>query len=416
MKRLILLITLSLLVGCGAKEEEPKTIHKVLPGAEVLINKHLDVLKDKNVAIVTNHTAVLKNGVHLIDTLYSLGINISALFGPEHGIRGKASAGEKVRDGFDNKTGAPVFSLYGKNRKPTKVMLKNTDVILFDIQDVGARFYTYISTMYNVMSAAAEFGIPVIVLDRPNPINGSFVDGPVLELQNKSFVGIAPIPIAHGMTIGELAKYFKGERLLETDKEIDLTVIKCEGWQREYFFDETDLPWVNPSPNINSIEAALIYPGMCLIEATNVSEGRGTNKPFLNIGAPFIDNHELIKSLELSEIEGVEFLPVEFTPVSIEGVANNPKYEGEKCYGIEFKLTDRNKFNPVRLAINLIYEMKRLFPENFRINEKWMTKLYGSDNFFVMLEEGKTPIEIINSYQEQLNKFRQIRKKYLLYN
>lgn len=417
MKNVYFFFTIFLFFSCaseGMKEIEKKV--NVLTGADVLVSEKLYLIKDKSVAIVTNPTGVLKNGTHLIDTLHSLGIEIKALFGPEHGLRGEASAGEKVNDGFDDKTGIPVYSLYGKNRKPSARMLKDIDVILFDVQDVGARFYTYISTMYYILSAAAENNKTVIILDRPNPISGTFVDGPMLVPEYKSFVGIAPLPIVHGMTMGELGKYFAGENLLESDNNVDLIIIKCKNWSRNLYYDQTDLTWVKPSPNMPNIETALIYPGTCLIEATNVSEGRGTDKPFLKIGAPFIKSKELIKYLDLSELEGVKFKAVTFTPKTIKGVAVNPKFENQLCQGIEFNITDRSKFNPIVLSINLIYELKRLYPEYFRLKEKWLAKLYGNDSLYVMLQENKTPNEIIRTWKEDLDNFKPIREKYLIYN
>jgi uncharacterized protein YbbC (DUF1343 family) len=287
-----------------------------MTGADILIIDHLDLLKGKRLGIVTNHTAVLNNGIHLVDTLNSIdGINITALFGPEHGIRGMTAAGKEIKSDFDSKTGIPVHSLYGKDKKPTKEMLNDIDIVLYDIQDVGVRFYTYISTMYYVLQACAESNIPVIILDRPNPIGGVIVEGPVLEEDLKSFVGIASIPVRYGMTAGEHANYFAGEGLL--GKEPDLTIIRMQDWLRESYFNENNLKWIPPSPNIPDFESALVYPGTCLIEGTNVSEGRGTKNPFCTIGAPFIKSEDLIKDLNGYNIEGAELKQVTFTPVQI---------------------------------------------------------------------------------------------------
>jgi len=415
MKSINILFLILFLVSCGT-ERKKETIKNeaVLSGADVLISSKLNLIRNKNVAIVTNPTGILKNGTHLIDTLFSLGIKIKALFGPEHGLRGVASAGKKINDGVDDKTSAPIYSLYGKHRQPTSEMLSDVDVIIFDMQDVGARFYTYISTMYYILKAAGENNKDVLILDRPDPIGGLRVEGPILDEKYKSFVGIAPLPIIHGMTIGELAEFFIGEKLVTISNE-KVEVIKCENWKRAMYFDETGLPWVSPSPNIPNIETALIYPGICLLEATNVSEGRGTDKPFLNIGAPFIDAAEFTKSLVLSEVEGLDIKPVSFTPVSIKGKSENPKYKDQTCYGAEFIIRDRNSFSPLYLSINVLYELRRQYPNDFIINRKRMAKLYGNDNLFKLLNEGKTPDQIIAAWESELLKFNSKRKKYLLY-
>ncbi len=418
MKRFLPILAFVLFLSACSKPENEITLNtgKVRIGADILVSEKIDLLKNRNIAIATNQTGRLSNGTSIVDTLWNLGINIIALFGPEHGIRGGAQAGEIILDGKDDKTGIPIYSLYGKNRKPTAEMLKNVDLILFDIQDIGARFYTYISTMYYLLETAAENNIEIIILDRPNPLSGNYVNGPVLNKDHISFVGIAPIPIAHGMTVGELAKYFTGEKLFNNADKLNLKVIECKNLRREQYFNETGLKWIKPSPNIPDFETALVYPGLCLLEATNVSEGRGTDKPFLKFGAPYINSVDLQKYLELSEIEGVKFIQTSFTPVSIKGVAEHPKYENELCQGIEIQITDPKVFDPINLGITLIYELKRLYPAYFKINENWMSKLYGSDSLYIALEEGKTPIQIINSWDKKLEEFKKIRQKYLLYN
>ncbi|MFA4924813.1 MAG: DUF1343 domain-containing protein, partial [Ignavibacteriaceae bacterium] len=231
-------------------------------GADLLLSENIDFVEGRKIGIVTNQTAVLTNGTHLIDALFSskYRIKITALFGPEHGIRGQAKAGEEVENFIDEKTRVPIYSLYGKDKKPTKEMLKDVDVLLFDMQDVGARFYTYLTTLYYTLQAAAENHIPVIVLDRPNPIGGNYVDGPIRKDALSSFVGIAPIPIAHGMTFGELANYFNDENLLGNNLHADLTVMKMKKWKRDYFFDDLNLQWIKPSPNITDLQTALLYP------------------------------------------------------------------------------------------------------------------------------------------------------------
>ena len=385
-------------------------------GADRLISEYLHLLKGKNIGLVTNHTGVLKNGTHLADTLVKFSeFRLVALFGPEHGIRGDAPAGDAIDSGIDNKTGVYVHSLYGQDRKPTPGMLNGIDLLIFDIQGVGVRFYTYISTLYYVMQAAAENNIPVIVLDRPNPINGVYVDGPVREEKHTSFVGIVPIPIAHGMTIGELAEMYSGEGWLKTKKKPELTVIKMKGWKRNSYYDDYDLKWIRPSPNIPDLETALVYPGMCLIEGINVSEGRGTKEPFLKIGAPYINPADLIEKLKDYRTAYVKLSAVEFTPVSIPDMATNPKYLGEKCRGIQIKVRNREHFEPVKLGIALVCAIHELYPDKVTFRDA-VERLAGKSSVREDILKGKTPAHIFSSYKKELKKFRGIRKKYLLYN
>jgi uncharacterized protein YbbC (DUF1343 family) len=294
----------------------PAALHcqpRVSTGADVLVAEHLDLLKGKRVGLITNHTGRVSSGEFLVDVLLGKKINVVALFGPEHGIRGEAAAGDAVDDGVDDQTGIAVYSLYGATRKPTPTMLEGVDILMYDIQDVGVRFYTYISTMGLAMEAAAEHGIPFVVVDRPNPIGGLKLDGPVLIDSLRSFVGMYPIPVAYGLTCGELAVMIKSEGWLDLAK-LDLTVIWMEGWKRTMLWDDTGCPWVRPSPNIPTPATALVYPATCFIEATNVSEGRGTERPFHFIGAPFIDGGTLSGKLNALRLPGVRFSPTEFTP------------------------------------------------------------------------------------------------------
>ena len=390
---------------------------KVLTGADILLSDSLDLVTNKNVGIVTNHTGLLSNGTHIVDTLNSLNqVNVVVLFGPEHGIRGDAPDGHSISDGKDSKTGIQVYSLYGKTKKPTKEMLKNVDILVFDIQDIGARFYTYISTMFFAMQAAVENNIPILILDRPNPINGIRVEGPIIQEGFKSFVGIANIPIMHGMTIGELALFFNEENLLNENLKADLKIIKMQNWTRNMYFDETGLTWVNPSPNMTSLETALLYPGLCLIEGTNISEGRGTPTPFLNIGAPFINSDSLISKLNSYKLEGISYSKINFTPVEIPNMASKPKFEKENCNGIYFTITDRQKLNSLKLGLVLIYSIMKLNPNDFSFRESSIDRLYGTSNLRTMLTKGFSPNEIMNTWKQDLEKFNQIRKKYLIYN
>jgi len=299
-------------------------------GAKVLIQEHLDELAGRNIGLVMNPTARV-DGVHMLDTLMALGLPVKALFAAEHGFRGSQGAGEIIQDGLDEATGLPVFSLYGATKKPTAQMLEEIDVLLFDMQDVGARFYTYNSTMKYVIEAAAEQGIEVWILDRPNPLGGNYVAGWVLEPEYNSFVGTYPIPIAHGLTLGELAQMALGEDWYETDAKINLRVIPMSGWQREMKWNDTQLEWVPPSPNLPTFEHAYAYIGTCFFEGTTLSEGRGTEHPFLMMGG---ESSILNDDVSLWSNYGVRLQPTQFTPVSIPGKALRPKGEGLLLNGI----------------------------------------------------------------------------------
>jgi uncharacterized protein YbbC (DUF1343 family) len=390
---------------------------KVTVGAEILLSDSLSLIKNRRLGIVTNHSAILKNKVHLVDTLFSLNeVKISALFGPEHGIRGNAPDGHSIANGIDSKTGLPIYSLYGKIKRPTDEMLKDIDILIFDIQDIGARYYTYISTLYNVMISAAEHKIPLIVLDRPNPINGVSIDGPIRKKEFKSFVAIAPIPIRHGMTIGELALMFNNEGWLGNNLKADLHIIKMKGWKRRYFFDDCNLPWVAPSPNMPNLETAIVYPGMCLLEGVNVSEGRGTYSPFLTFGAPYINTRDLLSELDYFEHTGIELQGANFIPHSIPNMSTTPKYKGIMCHGAKIKVINKKKFSPLKFGIEVLYSIHNLYPDKFKLRDNWLDKLYGSTTLSKLLLKNAPPERIFATWKRELRKFKKLRKKYLLYN
>ena len=355
--------------------EMEKYEHQVQTGLDVLINEKLEIIKGKKVGLVTNHTGVDRSGKPNYEILMQLSdVDLQAIFAPEHGFFGNVSRGQKVDD--LKQDGLPViYSLYGKTDKPTPDMFEGLDVIIYDIQDIGARFYTYISTLGLVMEAAAEADIPVIVLDRPNPLNGITIEGPVLDINYKSFVGMYPIPIRYLLTIGELAKMIIGEKWIEHVPE--LTVIKMAGWKRTMYYDDTGLSWISPSPNIPDLETAILYPGMCLFEGTNVSEGRGTNYPFQYIGAPWIDSSKIIKAIEGKHIPGVVFEPISFIPISIPGKSLKPKFENEKCYGIKIILIENKIYKSVDTAVQLLKTIQELYPEKFQWND-FIYKLWGN--------------------------------------
>ncbi|PJA96861.1 MAG: DUF1343 domain-containing protein [Ignavibacteriales bacterium CG_4_9_14_3_um_filter_34_10] len=388
---------------------------RVIPGAEVLLSESIDLIKGKNIGVVTNHSAILFNRTHLVDSLSKIdGVKIIALFGPEHGIRGDAPDGKKISSVKDEKTGAPIYSLYGEINKPTPEMLSNIDVLLFDIQDVGARFYTYISTLYYCIEACAENNIPLIVLDRPNPIGGNYIDGPVREPELKSFVSIIPVPISHGMTIGEIALMINEELWTNSKSKCELTVIKMKNWSRSLYFDECNLPWIKPSPNITNVDSEILYPGLCLIEGTNLSEGRGTQSPFLQIGAPFIKPDLLFNELNKYNIPGIEFDTISFVPISIPNMSDNPKHKNQLCHGLKFSVTDRQKFESVKFGVSLIYAINKLFPNQFEFR-KSIDRLYGKSDFKEKIRSFVNLKDIYNEWKSDLFLFESIREKYLLY-
>ncbi|RAS78083.1 hypothetical protein A4R27_18065 [Priestia endophytica] len=379
---------------------------KVELGVETLFREHKNLLKGKRVGLITNPTGVdseLRSSVDLFAE--DPDIELTALYGPEHGVRGDAQAGDKVDYYIDEKTGLPVYSLYGDTRKPTPEMLKNVDILVFDIQDVGARFYTYIYTMAYAMEAAKEQGIPFVVLDRPNPLGGEVVEGPVLEEKYSSFVGKYPIPLRHGMTVGELAQLFNKEFGIGAD----LTVVKMKKWKRSFDYDETNLPFVMPSPNMPTLETAFVYPGTGLIEGTNVSEGRGTTKPFELLGAPFINGTELSEKLNNLHLDGVKFRAASFTP-------SFSKHSGQLSHGVQVYVTDREKYQSVETGLHIVKTIHDLYGEEFSFNKSGnFDLLIGNSWVREELEKGTNVEDIIAKWQKDTKAFKKIRKQYLLY-
>jgi uncharacterized protein YbbC (DUF1343 family) len=386
---------------------------RVRIGAEIFLERYIDSLAGKQVGIICNHTSVLPNGVHIVDTLLHRGVNVTALFAPEHGIRGKIEAGKSVDMETDSATGLPVHSLYGGTKKPTMEMLADVDVLVFDMQDVGARFYTYISTMGYCMMAAGEYGKKFYVLDRPNPINGLDVEGPPLDLRMRSFIGLYPIPVRHGMTVGELAKMSIDMGYLNPSTA-NLTVVPMEGWKRSMWFDETGLPWIAPSPNMKTLATATVYPGTCLFEATNFSEGRGTEKPFEYIGLPGLNSKVVASKLNKLKLPGARFTPVQFTPQGTQP-ASSLKSKDKLCNGIFVQVTDRKAFKPVLTGVMMIATLKQLYPKKFVVNQGRFDRLLGDGQVSGRLEKGNIGKTIFSIYQSALERFIEQRKKYLLY-
>ena len=381
-------------------------------GVDVFLEEKVSELAGKRVGVVTNHSAITADGKHLVDALhFDKKINISAVFGPEHGFRGDAAAGKKIDDSKDEKTGLPVYSLYGATKKPTAAMLSGVDVMIFSIRDVGVRFYTYISTLYYVMEACGEKGIPVLVIDQPNIIACTYVDGPIVDESLFSFVGITALPIAHGMTVGELAYFFKDDILKRKGINCEVGVVKMKGYYRETEFDSTGMQWLNPSPNLRSVLAAKVYPGTCLLENTNLSEGRGTEDPFLIFGAPFVNSGELADAISrfpgIKKVETFEFTPRE------SAAATKPKYMNEKCYGVKIKETS-SEFESVKFGFFLLDHLLKAYPGKFEIREKGFNGKAGKNGIREVLEKSGWEA-VVQGYKSELQQFMQLRNKYLLY-
>ena len=378
--------------------EQPLYCNESVVVGAANFEEYLQDLRGKRVGVVGNQSSTIKE-THLVDTLISKGVNVVKVFSPEHGFRGKADAGEKVKDGIDNQTGLPIISLYGSNKKPKSEQINDVDVLLFDIQDVGARFYTYISTLNYILEAAAENQKQVIVLDRPNP-NGHYVDGPILEDSQNSFIGMNPIPVVHGMSIGEYALMLKGEAWINKASELDLKVVKCSGWTHKEFYE---LP-IAPSPNLPNMKSVYLYPTLCFFEGTVVSVGRGTDIPFQCVGHP---------KMEVDVLEDLH----SFTPAPNEG-AKKPKLEGEVCYGYDYSEFDEVE---LRESAGLDFEVlcefytKLEMESDFFLSNGFFNLLAGNLELKKQIMQGVSTKEIRETWKIELDEFKSIRAKYLLY-
>ncbi len=379
-------------------------------GAQILSEQHLEVLENRNIGLVANPTARVGD-IHLLDVLTESGITISSLFAPEHGFRGDRPAGEEIRGGIDVETGLTVHSLYGSTRKPTPEMLKDIDLLIFDMQDVGVRFYTYISTLGLVLEAAAEQDVEVWVLDRPNPLGGEYVSGWMMQDEYKSFVGAFPIPVVHGLTMGEIALMINEEGWTNAESKANLRVIEMENWSRNQFWTETGLDWRAPSPNLPHFTNALVYPGTCFFEGSTMSEGRGTMDPFMLVGSPGqqLSDEDLAK---ITDRYPVSLERIEFTPQDIQGMAVNPKHKGEVVLGVRVSpLTlDPMRLRPLELGLELFRLMLRSDP-NAETN-RFLYNLAGTTQIDHFLENDNPPPVY---WQEELDMFRELREGYLIY-
>lgn len=427
----IYLCLAALFAGCQTMPKKSSARPPVKLGVEVLFEKHFDLVRGKHVGLITNPTGLDSRLDSIIELFRAHpDVKLIALYGPEHGVRGNAQAGEYVGFDFDEHFQLPVFSLYGQTHTPPAEMMTNideymrafdtqhtgkqvaagmmqsVDVMVFDLQDVGTRVYTYIATMAYAMQAAADANIPFIILDRPNPINGVVMEGPILEYPlHSSFIGLYPIPLRHGMTVGELAQLFN-EKFLT--KKVKLTVVPMENWARDEWFDETSLPWVLPSLNLPTLDAATVYPGQVILEGSNLSEGRGTTKPFEMFGAPWIDGFVLAKKLNALNLPGVKFREVYFTPTF-------SKFSGQQCGGCQLHVTDRNAFQSVATTLNILSVVKQTYGDKLELHAEYFDKVLGTSSVREALERGEPVEKIVAGCQPGLAEFAKLRAPFLLY-
>jgi len=372
----------------------------VLTGLDVLVREEFKALAGRHVGLITNHTGVDREGRSIVDLLRAApNVTLVALFSPEHGLYGVQD--EKVGDTVDPRTGLKVYSLYGKTYRPTPEMLEGIDTLVYDIQDIGTRFYTYIATLGYAMEEAGRHGIRVVVLDRPNPITGTRVFGPLND-RDGEFTAYHKVPLVHGMTVGELARMFNAERKLN----VDLEVIRLEGWRRNMWYDETGLPWVNPSPNMRSLTEATLYPAIGLLEACDLSVGRGTDTPFERVGAPWIDGRRLAQRLNSLNLPGVRFVPFQFTPTA-------SKFKGQECGGVQILLVDRDAFDPLETGLSMARELKNLFGERFDFDH--VDRLLFNRAVLDKVRATTGPTAYRPQWQKDLEDFMARRAKYLLY-
>ena len=387
--------------GPGPAPPAPRETHNVQTGLDMMRANAFAALRGKRVGLVTNHTGRARDGATAIDLLHQASdVKLAALFSPEHGIRGILDS--KVPSETDQKTGLPIHSLYGETRRPTAAMLDGLDAIVIDLQDIGTRFYTYMTTMAYVMEEAAKRNIAVTVLDRPNPIGGVQIEGPMVDAGGLAFTSYFPMPIRHSLTLGELARLFNAENRIGAN----LTVVQLRGWERGLWFDETGLPWINPSPNMRNLIQASVYPGIGAIEGTNISVGRGTDTPFEQLGAPWIDGVQLADALNARQIAGVRFYPVRFTPVS-------SKYAKEECQGVFIIVTDRSALRPVRLGLEVAAMLHKLYGARYELESA--ARLFGSKDTLTRVRAGEDPATIAATWAASEARWRLLRAKYLLY-
>jgi uncharacterized protein YbbC (DUF1343 family) len=395
---------LALPVACGPATPLSDTVE---PGIEVLAGDSSEILAGMRVGLITNHTGESRDGTPSANLLLEAGIDVVALLSPEHGLRGSAGPGETIRDLIDEATGLPVYSLYGERLAPDSAILAGLDALVFDIQDIGARYYTYVSTMAEAMREAAAADLLFVVADRPNPIGGELVQGNVLNPAFASFVGLFPVAMRHGMTAGEIALMFNEEFSIGAR----LRVIPAGGWRRSQWAGDTGLPWVPPSPNMPSLESAAHYPGTCLFEGTNLSVGRGTDRPFQLIGAPWLESEDVLRRLSNADLRGVELTPTRFTPRG----SDDAKFEGVQVRGIRLEVTDRDLYDPTRTAVAMLLAIRESADTAWSWRPAVFDRLAGTDQLRIAVDEGRDVDGILGEWAAGLATFRTVRARYLIY-
>jgi uncharacterized protein YbbC (DUF1343 family) len=389
----------------------PSTDKLVKLGNEIFLNKLAPSLKGKSLGLVINHTSALPSGKSLVQALLEKGHNIQAIFSPEHGVTGTVEAGKEVKN--SELKGITIYSLYGETKKPTPEQMGGIDLLIYDIQDVGVRFYTYITTLKHILEAAAQAQIPVYVLDRPNPVGGEIVEGPLMIPAFESFIGALPIPIRYGLTSGELAMMIKGEKWIPQD--FDLHVVRMRNWKRHFYWKDTGLLWTPTSPNVPSPETALLFPGSSFLSAIQLNEGSGTPYPFLQFGAPWLKPLSLMNRLNGGRDFGVEFEAVKYTPQSLPGKILHPIYENRTCHGIRITITQNEKFSPIRFALETIKALQEEWPDNISFNAFKLNQMFGNELLSRFLEGNVSYDTLLSRMEKEEEFFKQKRKKYLLY-
>ena len=384
---------------------------RTILGNEIFCHNLPEILLDKRLGLVINHTSLLHDGTPLLAACLKKGMQIKAIFSPEHGYSGKIEGGNKVKDNRLNDI--KIFSLYGKTRRPTPEQMREIDAFIYDIQDVGTRFYTYITTLKYVLEAAAKAKIPVFVLDRPNPAGGIIIEGPLLQPEFESYIGSLPVPVRYGLTIGELALMMKGQGWVPTD--VNLHIIKMKNWKRKYFWEDTGLTWIPTSPNMPSPETAVIYPGTSLLGGIILNQGLGTPNPFLQFGSPWMDPDLIIRKLPSRASQGVKFEAIDYTPRPIPGKILDPPYKNKICHGISIRIIQKNKFFPLKFTLALIKVLKENYPDKIFKESNSLSLMFGNSLLAEYLKDDISYPELLASIKKDEDLFRKIRRKYLLY-
>ena len=396
----IAILSLSAL-GTRAGARHSGRAARVQTGLDVLESQKFAALRGKHVGLITNHTGLDSQGRSTLELLsHAPSVQLVALFSPEHGLAGRND--EKIASSKDPSTGLPVYSLYGETRRPTDEMLKGIDTLVFDVQDAGVRFYTYTATMAYCMEEAAKHNIAFFVLDRPNPLGGEIVEGPMLDADKTSFVAYYPLPVRYGLTIGELAQLFNAENHIGAD----LHVISMKNWHRNYFFESTGIKWIPPSPNLRTIKGSMLYPGIEILQSAGVSVGRGTQTPFEEYGAPWLNGDELAAALNVRNLPGVRFSGQPFIPIA--GL-----YSGQRCGGVAIRVTDRFKVRSMRMGLEIAAILQKLYPKQFDVSK--LIELVGNSDTIQQLQSGVAPEKIVANWSTALTAFDQIRRKYFVY-